>query len=160
MIRYTTINDIPACLELYNQARCIMRSSGNMNQWINGYPSVEILCDDIAHQNSYVITENDTPIATFACIVGSDPTYSYIENGSWLAPELSYATIHRLASTPDSHGISFAAFDFARTLAPSLRADTHADNLIMQHILQKYGFLRRGIIYLANGDPRIAYQKL
>ena len=30
---------------------------------------------------------------------------------------------------------------------------------IMHHILGKYGFTRCGVIYLANGDPREAYQK-
>ena len=42
----------------------------------------------------------------------------------------------------------------------SLRADTHADNKIMQHLLEKNGFTRCGIIHVADGTPRIAYQKL
>ena len=29
----------------------------------------------------------------------------------------------------------------------------------MQHILEKQGFVRCGIIYVANGTPRIAYQR-
>ena len=158
MIRLTTIEDIPVCLAIYDKARGIMRSSGNMNQWTNGYPSEEILREDIVRHDSYVVEEDGVIVGTFACIVGQDPTYSFIEDGSWLVPDLPYATVHRLASTPESHNIAKITFDFARTLAPSLRADTHADNLIMQHILQSYGFSRRGIIYLANGDSRIAFQ--
>ena len=42
----------------------------------------------------------------------------------------------------------------------SLRADTHADNKIMQHLLEKNGFARRGIIHVEDGTPRVAYQKL
>ena len=42
----------------------------------------------------------------------------------------------------------------------SLRADTHADNKIMQHLLEKNGFTRCGIIHVADGSPRFAYQKL
>ena len=42
----------------------------------------------------------------------------------------------------------------------SLRADTHADNKIMQHILEKNGFTKCGIIHVADGTPRIAYQRL
>ena len=42
----------------------------------------------------------------------------------------------------------------------SLRADTHADNKIMQHVLEKNGFRKCGIIHLANGDPRLAYEKM
>ena len=30
----------------------------------------------------------------------------------------------------------------------------------MQHLLEKHGFSYCGIIYLANGDPRLAYQRL
>ena len=30
---------------------------------------------------------------------------------------------------------------------------------IMQHVIQDYGFTYCGIIYLANGDERLAYQK-
>lgn len=158
-VRHTRTEDITTCMGLYDAAREIMRASGNMQQWTNGYPSRNVLEDDIKNGNSYVIcNENDTPVATFACIVGEDPTYSYIEGGKWLQPTLPYATLHRLASTPETRCIAKAAFDFAQTLAPSLRADTHADNHIMQHILEKYGFSKQGIIYLANGDPRIAYQ--
>lgn len=42
----------------------------------------------------------------------------------------------------------------------SLRADTHEDNKIMQHLLEKNGFARCGIILADDGKPRIAYQKL
>lgn len=48
---------------------------------------------------------------------------------------------------------------FCEKEVPYLRADTHFDNHTMQHLLEKNGFERRGIIYLKNGDPRIAYQK-
>ena len=41
----------------------------------------------------------------------------------------------------------------------AIRIDTHRDNKIMQHNLLKYGFTYCGIIYLANGDERLAYQK-
>ena len=30
---------------------------------------------------------------------------------------------------------------------------------IMQNLLEKHGFIRCGIIYVANGTPRIAYQR-
>jgi RimJ/RimL family protein N-acetyltransferase len=42
----------------------------------------------------------------------------------------------------------------------NIRIDTHRDNTIMQHLLSKYGFQYCGIIYLANGDERLAYQYL
>ena len=42
----------------------------------------------------------------------------------------------------------------------NIRIDTHKDNRIMQHNIEKHGFTYCGIIYLANGDERLAYQKL
>lgn len=43
---------------------------------------------------------------------------------------------------------------------PNLRADTHRDNHILQYILKKHGFKYCGIILLANGDERLAFQKV
>ena len=41
-----------------------------------------------------------------------------------------------------------------------MRADTHADNKVMQHLLESEGFTRCGIIHVADGTPRIAYQRM
>ena len=41
----------------------------------------------------------------------------------------------------------------------SIRIDTHKDNIPMQRALAKHGFIKCGIIHLANGDERIAFQK-
>jgi len=47
-----------------------------------------------------------------------------------------------------------------KTPEANIRIDTHKDNRIMQHNIEKHGFTYCGIIYLANGDERLAYQKL
>ena len=39
-----------------------------------------------------------------------------------------------------------------------IRIDTHADNVIMRHLLCKNGFSEVGTILLSNGSPRVAYQ--
>ena len=39
-----------------------------------------------------------------------------------------------------------------------LRIDTHRNNLPMQHVLGKLGFETCGIIHLADGDERIAFE--
>ena len=41
----------------------------------------------------------------------------------------------------------------------NLKIDTHRDNRIMQHLLDKNGFTYCGIIYLDDGTERLAYQK-
>ncbi|WZL78256.1 hypothetical protein QBE55_12145 [Eubacteriales bacterium mix99] len=55
-------------------------------------------------------------------------------------------------------GVFRCCFDFCRKRACNIRMDTHSDNLTMQHVVEKDGFERCGIIYEKDGSPRIAYQ--
>ena len=111
-------------------------------------------------QNVYVAEENGQIEAVFAFILGADPTYAAIEDGQWLDDTLPYGTVHRLASAGKHKGVGKAVLDWSMEHCQSLRADTHADNKIMQHLLEKNGFTRCGIIHVADGSPRFAYQKL
>ena len=157
MIRLAQTNDLPAIEAVYAAARAFMRASGNLNQWVGGYPQRTLLMDDIEKGQLYVLEEAGAVHGAFACIPGKDPTYAYIEAGQWLN-DLPYATIHRIGTDGTIHGAVKAARDFALRFADQVRADTHADNKPMQHTLEKNGFVRCGVIYLENGDPRIAYQ--
>ena len=85
--------------------------------------------------------------------------YARIDGGAWLDDEAPYGVIHRLASTPQSHGVGKACIDWCFERIPNLRIDTHRDNRIMQHLMQKMGFSYCGIIYLANGDERLAFHR-
>ena len=82
-----------------------------------------------------------------------------IEEGKWLE-DSPYGTIHRLASDGQIKGIFAACVSFCQNICPHLRADTHHDNLTMQHLLVKNGFAQCGIIYISDGSPRIAYEKI
>lgn len=42
--------------------------------------------------------------------------------------------------------------------AGHVRIDTHRDNKTMQHVILKNGFEYCGIIYLKNGEQRLAYE--
>ena len=139
-------------------AKEIMRASGNMDQWKDGYPTHETILADITNGNGYVVEDNGVIVAYFAFIQSPEPTYSYIEDGAWMEDTLPYHVIHRIGSTPDSHGVFKTIMDWCREKDPSLRIDTHKDNHIMQHCILKYGFKYCGIIYLESGDERLAYQ--
>ena len=157
-IRKTVPGDVDRIMEIYDTARKFMRSTGNMTQWINGYPGRDLILDDIKKGNSYVGVYDGRVTGTFAFILGDDPTYSYLEDGEWLN-DLPYGTIHRLASDGTVHGFLEAAVGFAGGITGNLRIDTHDDNRVMQHLLEKNGFTKCGRIFLENGDPRIAYQR-
>ena len=98
--------------------------------------------------------------AVFAFVLGEDPTYKVIEDGQWLNDTLPYGTLHRLASAGESKGVGKAVVEWCLEHCESLRADTHADNKAMQHILEETGFTRCGVIHVADGSPRFAYQRM
>ena len=158
MIRLSTLADVPAILHLIDEARKKMIAEGNVHQWSNGHPSRQQIEADVERGVSYVIEEDDEPMATFALIEGPDPTYARIYEGQWLNAN-PYYVIHRVASSPMAHGVMRAVLNHAFELTDTVRIDTHADNKTMQRLLKKYGFTYCGIIHLSNGDPRLAFQK-
>ena len=157
-IRKSTIHDLPSILGLIEEGRQKMISEGNTTQWTNGHPSRQQIEHDIAHGVSYMVTNGESPVATFALIEGPDPTYAKIYEGQWLN-SLPYYVIHRVASAPGVHGIMRQVLEYAFSLTDTIRIDTHQDNRTMRALLQKYGFTYCGIILLENGDPRLAYQR-
>lgn len=158
-IRNLEQNDIERAQQIFDCARSFMRSHGNQNQWNSGYPGKEILESDVLNKTGRVIEEDGIIHGVFAAFLTPDPTYSYIEDGAWLNDE-PYFTIHRIASDGTQKGILKTAVKYALTQSDNVRIDTHNDNYVMQNALTKLGFKRCGIIYLENGDPRIAFQLL
>lgn len=159
-IRKTTEHDMEEVMLLFDHSRSIMRSNGNQRQWVGGYPSEAIIREDIARNNSYVLTEGMKIAGTFAFIIGRDSTYKQIEDGTWQEDARPYGTIHRMARSADHRGIFAETIAWCRHQTTSLRIDTHEDNAIMRHLIEKHGFRYSGIIRVADGSPRMAYQML
>lgn len=159
-IRKSSFEDLPIILKLRDQAREIMRNNGNYNQWPVGYPLDTKFEEDIRQGFSHLMMDDQgIPTASFAFIPGPDPTYNVIYEGQWLDDTRPYHVIHRIASTPDSHGVLKTLLDYCETIDPNIRIDTHEDNTIMRNALEKYGYQYCGIIHLLNGDERLAFQK-
>lgn len=156
-IRKGNLNDIDSIMDVYAAGRQYMRENGNPTQWVDGYPQKELILDDIDKGICYVVTEKDEICGVFAFIPGNDSTYDIIEKGAWKNNN-PYATIHRIASNGKTKGILKTAVEYCISQSDELRIDTHHDNHTMQHLVTKYGFEKCGIIFLENGDPRIAYQ--
>ena len=159
-IRQTTSADLPTLMAIYERARRFMQANGNGNQWINGYPSEELIRDEIEKGHSFVCVDKEGEIVgTFCYIEGVDPTYLQIR-GAWLDDEQPYATIHRMAASGKCRGVADACIAWSFRHSHNVRVDTHHDNLVMQRLLAKHGFKRCGIICIANGTERIAFQRL
>lgn len=150
--------DLPRLREIYAYARNYMRETGNPNQWMDGSPKEELLLEDIAAGNLYVIKEGEVIHGVFAFVIGKDATYRKIEQGSWFSEE-EYGTIHRVAGDGEVKGLFDRIVKFCSEKKEHLRIDTHADNRVMQHLIEKNGFKRCGIIHIADGSPRIAYER-
>lgn len=157
-IRSATPTDVDDIMRLIEEGRKKMMDEGNTRQWANGHPRQEVVEDDIKRGNSYLLTTDDgIPLATFALMAGPDPTYARIDGGSWLNDE-PYYVIHRIASSGKARGVMRKVIAYALTKTRNIRIDTHEDNQTMRALLTKYGFVYCGIIYLANGDERLAFQ--
>ena len=159
-IRPARPEDLGAIMAVLDAAKGIMRASGNTGQWVGGYPSEEAILGDIAAGGGYVVADNGKPVGYFAFLPSPEPTYGKIYGGEWLDDSLPYHVVHRIGSYPEVHGVFASIMDWCFKADPNIRIDTHRDNLIMQHNILKHGFSYCGIILLASGDERLAYQKI
>lgn len=156
MIRKSTYDDAEKLTVIYANARKYMIDSG-FEQWKDGYPSIDDVRNDIKNGVSYLLENESGIYGAFAMISGDDPTYAYIEGGEWKSNE-KYLTLHRVASNGTERGVFSQIVDFASKKCPHLRVDTHKENKQMQGVIKASGFEYCGIIYLANGEPRLAFE--
>lgn len=158
-IRLSTRRDLDRIMEVYESARRYMRSNGNFKQWTGGYPDTNTILTDIAHNNHFLAEDCEGEILmVFSFILGEDPTYKEIENGAWLN-DRPYGTIHRIASNGMERGMLMACVRYCSSIIDNIRIDTHSDNSPMLNSLHKLNFSLCGVIYLADGSPRLAFQK-
>ena len=157
-VRKAKREDLPRIEEIYAGARQFMADTGNPDQWGKTNPPTAQLVVDIEREDLYVVTDGSGIHGVFYFFIGEDPTYGKLDGGCWRS-DSPYGTIHRIAGD-GSGGILSAAVNFGKQKISHLRIDTHEDNRIMQRAISKQGFQRCGIIHLANGSPRIAYDLL
>jgi len=164
-LRKAQTDDLKAIMEIIKGSQKIMHEMG-IDQWTNGYPGEDSILEDIRQSRCYVLVSEGKISAVEAICFDGEPTYSKIYQGSWKSSR-SYAVIHRIASDPHLRrsGLGSCLLDAAQELAKSrgfhsLRADTHRDNIPMRNLLLKNGFTYCGIIYLASGAERLAFEKL
>ena len=158
-IRLATLDDLSDIKDIFVIAKQKMADDGNLSQWQDiDYPFC-FTKNDIEKKHCFVIEENNEIVATFTFIAGDDPTYSYIEDGKWLNNK-PYGTIHRIASNGKVKHIFRIVLDYVLTYKIDIRVDTHKDNLRMKHLIESNKFQYCGIIYVGDGTPRLAYQRV
>ena len=163
VIRSSTEQDFDRMMEIYSFARRFMAEHGNPNQWgPTNWPPEELIHSDIRSGNSYVcVNDEGKVVGTFFFIHGKDiePVYRVITDGSWL-DDSPYGVVHRIAGDGSEKGIGAFCINWAFEQCRHLRMDTHGDNIVMQALLQKLGFVHCGTIYVEEDDyPRLAFEK-
>ena len=162
-IRHSSEQDFDRMMEIYRFARKYMAEHGNPNQWgPTLWPPEDLIHQDIRSRNSYVcVNEEGKVIGTFFFIHGQniEPTYRNITGGAWL-DDSAYGVVHRLAGDGSEKGIGKFCINWAFEQCHHLRIDTHGDNIVMQNLLRKLGFVHCGTIYVEEDDfPRLAFEK-
>lgn len=165
-IRPTREADIPAVMAIFDHGRNVQRQTGNLNQWADGHPRLELIQQDIQKGSSYVCVTDEqdvdsdlepgTIVATFAAIEGEDPTYGYIEGDGWLN-DSPYVTVHRISTSGLIKGAGQICMEWVLEHYDNVRIDTHRLNQPMIHVVEKYQFQYCGVIYIADGTARNAY---
>ena len=158
MVRLAKPGDLPRILELYAIARAYMAHSGNPNQWPETYPNQELLEEDMERESLYVIERGGVVCGVFVLALGEDAGYAEIRGGAWLR-EGPYGTIHRIGSDSTRRGVLHECVDWAAQRISHLRVDTHADNQVMRRCILREGFTYCGVIHVADGTPRVAFER-
>lgn len=161
--RPTQPEELPQVMAMVADAQRRFREEG-IDQWQDGYPTVEIFQSDIERGESYVGVK-DGEVVMCGCIsFAGEPTYRKIYEGAWLN-EAPYGVIHRLVVADRLRGEGLAGHFFRFAYAEAhkqgirnIRVDTHRHNRPMQRLLGRLGFEPCGRIVLESGADRDAYQ--
>ena len=166
IIRLAEKKDIDKIMQIIADARESIGRLG-IDQWQYGYPTRDIVKEDISLERSFVVIDDDGVVcATFALMLNGEPTYKKIYCGAWIG-DGEYLALHRIAINSDRKGkgiaeeiISFIS-SFGRTHGySSIKVDTHVGNIPMRKMLEKNGFEYCGTIHLLDGQERVAYEKI
>ncbi|MBO5305596.1 MAG: GNAT family N-acetyltransferase [Clostridia bacterium] len=164
--RKATKKDLDRVMQIILDARTRIGKLG-IDQWQYGYPTRDIVKEDIALERYYVGEEDGSILSVFAMIDDGEPTYDVIYEGTWLtAEDEKYMAVHRIAVAADalkrgvaSQALAFVAAQGISRGYASIRIDTHEGNIPMRRMLEKNGFVHCGTIYLTDGEKRVAYEK-
>ena len=156
-IRPAEKGDIDALCALYAEGRRFMAAHGNAAQWRGGYPQRAVLEEDM-RKKQLDLCEEGALCAAFVFYMGPEPAYEALD-GAWLCTG-PYGVVHRLCSPGRMRGAATECLRFCMRQCESLRIDTHENNAPMRGLLRKLGFVQCGTVHLADGSPRLAFERV
>ncbi len=165
-IRSAKINDLDEIMLIIDEAKQLLKSDGSP-QWQDGTPNSDIFQEDIKKKRCYVLVVGKQIAGVAVLMTTKDPHYTNIEGGVWKDNRRRYATIHRIAISDRYRGQHLGEIFFSNLISHGVmlgihnfRIDTHAMNKRMQHLIKKFGYHYRGIIYVnsTKNGARYAYE--
>lgn len=164
-IRLAQKKDVDRIMQIISDARESIGRLG-IDQWQYGYPTRDIVKEDIELKRGFVAVDGEQIVATFALMLHGEPTYKKIYCGAWIGSG-EYIAFHRIAidSPYRGRGVAEEIIKFLHIYAnengyESIRVDTHTGNIPMRKMLERNGFEYCGTIHLLDGESRAAYEKL
>jgi len=164
---HSVLKDLPTIMNIIGDAQRYLANLG-IDQWQDGYPDETQIKLDIKNKDSYVVLSDlEEVMGTTVFTTKTETTYQHIKGG-WITNNATkHGTIHRLAVSNQYRKLGLAKFVFDECeqqlkimKIESLRIDTHEENKGMQHLLKQLSYTYCGVINLANGDKRLAYEKV
>ncbi|MBW1605912.1 GNAT family N-acetyltransferase [Lactobacillus sp. Sy-1] len=153
-LRKADMNDFEAIWSIVESAKQFLKEQ-DIDQWQTpDYPNKKVITDLINQQMYYVLITDGQVSGTAYIVLGHDVNYDYLTDSTL---DESYGdnhmTIHMISVSDKFRGrhlTSYLMSDFI-TLAKAhdlhdIRIDTHVDNQIMQHTIEKTGFEKHGMI--------------
>lgn len=161
-VRKSTLADLTALMEVFDKGREIQHQSGNFSQWNNGYPSHDLLKQDILTGHSYVVISDEaevdypegTILGTYYLHQGPNPIFASINPIQWLNQE-NYVTVHRMSSNGLVKGAGRFILQTVIDSHENVRLFTHEDNGQMLKLCLALGFQHCGYFNLVDGTERI-----
>lgn len=161
--RKVEVSDFETVRELFEQGRSFQQSLGFV-QWLPGYPSEDILVQDMERGRGYVFMTDDVIVGYASIFTDSDEEYDRMAH-IWRTPK-EYGAVHRLVLSDAVRGrglgrgiLEICEDLIARSGCKAVRIDTGLQNKPMQRLLAGAGYSCRGEHNFVWG-PRLAYEKL
>lgn len=140
------------------------------------YPSARRLMHSIGNSTTHVVEDaRGHMIAVFAVSFSPEKNYAGAIDGAWLTDGLSqpqsYAELHWVSVAPEAkrRGVGMFILETADHIARagnriSVRADVYEQNIPIQKLLEKHGYIRCGSISIGDvfgrKKMRIVYERL
>lgn len=165
-IDLATQGDVLEILTIFKQTAEFFKEQG-IDQWQVDYPNISTVLADIAAGQCYIGRNSRLILGVIVLSTAKEASYDELSDGHWNSPDDSYTVIHRLAVNRNypGKGVSVKLINKAEALTKAkgfagIRTDTHEANDGMRYILTKQGFRYTGQLTLADGSPRLGYDKL